>query len=72
MNKSDNTVILRRRYLKKCKVRNVGKVKKLITAAMISVMSLSVVGCNMIEQTAESKAKTVLAKIGIQNNSWRC
>ena len=41
-----------------------GKVKKLIAAAMISVMSLSVVGCNMIEQTAESKAKTVLAKVG--------
>lgn len=41
-----------------------GKIKKLIAAAMISVMSLSVVGCNMIEQTPESKAKTVLAKVG--------
>ena len=41
-----------------------GKVKKLVAAAMVSVMSLSVVGCNMIEQTAESKAKTVLAKVG--------
>ena len=41
-----------------------GKIKKLIAAAMISVMSLSVVSCNMIEQTAESKAKTVLAKVG--------
>ena len=44
-----------------------GKVKKLIAAAMISVMSLSVVGCKMIEQTAESKAKTVLAKVGDTN-----
>ncbi|MCQ2969114.1 MAG: peptidylprolyl isomerase [Clostridium sp.] len=41
-----------------------GKVKKLMALAMISVMSSSVVGCNMIQQTAESKAKTVLAKIG--------
>ena len=40
------------------------KIKKLVAASMISVMSLSVVGCNMIEQTAESKAKTVLAKVG--------
>ena len=44
-----------------------GKVKKLVAAAMVSVMSLSVVGCNMIEQTAESKAKTVLAKVGDTN-----
>ena len=41
-----------------------GKVKKLVAAAMISVMSLSVVGCNMIEKTPEAKAKTVLAKVG--------
>ena len=40
------------------------KIKKLVAASMISVMSLSVVGCNMIQQTAESKAKTVLAKVG--------
>ena len=69
MNKSNNTVILRRRYLKKMSSEGVtlGKVKKLVAAAMVSVMSLSVVGCNMIEQTAESKAKTVLAKVGDTN-----
>lgn len=41
-----------------------GKIKKLVTAAMISMMAFSVVGCNMIAKTPEAIAKTVLAKVG--------
>ncbi|MBE6050091.1 MAG: hypothetical protein E7214_05340 [Clostridium sp.] len=40
------------------------RVRKYVTIALASVMALSVVGCDLVERTEESKGKTVLAKIG--------
>lgn len=40
------------------------KIKKLISVVLTGAMLLSVVGCNVIQRTAESKGKTVLAKVG--------
>ncbi len=40
------------------------RVKKYVTMALAGVMTLSIVGCDLVERTEESKGKTVLAKIG--------
>lgn len=38
-------------------------VKKIITAALITIFTTSLVGCNMIEKTPEGIARTVVAKV---------
>jgi len=38
-------------------------VKKIITAALITIFATSLVGCNMIEKTPEGIAKTTVAKV---------
>ena len=38
-------------------------VKKLISAALITIFATSLVGCNMIEKTPEGIAKSVVAKV---------
>lgn len=38
-------------------------VKKIITAALITIFATSLVGCNMIEKTPEGVAKSVVAKV---------
>jgi len=38
-------------------------VKKIISAALITIIATSLVGCNMIEKTPEGIAKTVVAKV---------
>lgn len=40
------------------------KIRKLISVVLTGVMLLSVAGCSVIQRTAESKGKTVLAKVG--------
>ena len=38
-------------------------VKKIISAALITIFATSLVGCNMIEKTPEGVAKSVVAKV---------
>ena len=38
-------------------------VKKMISAALITLFATSLIGCNMIEKTPEGIAKTEVAKV---------
>ena len=38
-------------------------VKKIISAALITMFATSLIGCNMIEKTPEGIAKSVVAKV---------